>query len=73
MVSTSSTLEDLSAEIRAYHICVIERCRMVHRLHGCTDKTEENFLLGTTGFLTEEEAKEEAKVVVLAAFTEENY
>jgi hypothetical protein len=65
----NSSLENFFASIRAYHIRIIERCHMINRLNGCTDKTEENFLFGTTRFLYEEEAKE----LVKALFTETTY
>ncbi|KAJ4314465.1 hypothetical protein N0V94_006458 [Neodidymelliopsis sp. IMI 364377] len=65
----NSSLENLFASIRAYHIRIIERCHMINRLDGCTDNTEENFLSGTTGFLYEEEAKE----MVKSLFTESTY
>lgn len=53
----NGSLEDLFANIRAFHVRVIERCHMINRLNDCTDATEENFLFGITGFLTEEQVK----------------
>jgi hypothetical protein len=52
-----ATLEDLLAQIRAFHVRVIERCHMINRLSGCTDNTEENFVFGTTCYLTEDQVK----------------
>ncbi|KAF9691099.1 hypothetical protein EKO04_010868 [Ascochyta lentis] len=65
----NSKLEDLFAEIRAFHFQVVERCHMVNSLYGCVDEIEGSFSFGATGFLSEEEAEE----VIRTAFTEESY
>jgi hypothetical protein len=65
----TGSLEDLFAYIRAFHVRVIERCHMINPLNGCADNTEENFLFGTTCFLTEEQAK----AVIPGMFNESTY
>ncbi|KAJ4373477.1 hypothetical protein N0V86_007617 [Didymella sp. IMI 355093] len=64
-----ASLEDLLAQIRAFHVRVIERCHMINRLSGCTANTEENFVFGTTCFLTEDQVK----TVVKNMFRESTY